>query len=109
MMHEQGTASSASQGSRAVAGVQGHPTYAPGLMIADYGGGQSAGASDEAPGPGKKRKKGDEAQSVSDVHSLSPRYPRQLEPATPRDSSLGDVLAVLLCVCMLVRVQEKHW
>ncbi|KAL0045494.1 hypothetical protein WJX82_008274 [Trebouxia sp. C0006] len=55
VLHEQGTASSASQGSRAVAGVQGHPGYAPGLMIADYGGGHSAGASDEA--LGKKRKK----------------------------------------------------
>jgi len=75
VLHEQGTASSASQGSRAVAGIQGNPAYAPELMIADYGGGQSAGASDEALGPGKKRKKGDEAQWVSDVHNLSPRYP----------------------------------
>ncbi len=75
VLHEQGTASSAGQGSRAVAGVQGHLAYGPELMIANYSGGHSAGASDEALGPGKKRKKGDEAQWVSDVHSLSPRYP----------------------------------
>ncbi|DBA75371.1 TPA: hypothetical protein ACH3X1_010638 [Trebouxia sp. C0004] len=75
VLHEQGTASSASQGCMAVAGIQGHTAYVPGLMIADYGGGQSARASNEALGPGKKRKKGDETQWVSDVHSLSPRYP----------------------------------
>ncbi|DBA79431.1 TPA: hypothetical protein ACH3X2_000071 [Trebouxia sp. C0005] len=73
VLHEQGTLSSASQGSRAVAGIQGGPAYAPGLMTADYSGGNSAGVSDEALGPGKKRKKGDEAQWVSDVHSLSLR------------------------------------
>ncbi|KAL0034032.1 hypothetical protein WJX79_004388 [Trebouxia sp. C0005] len=37
--------------------IQGGPAYAPGLMTADYSGGNSAGVSDEALGPGKKRKK----------------------------------------------------
>lgn len=71
MLHEQGTASSASQGSGAAPVTQGNAAYGPGLFSADYSGGQSAVASDEALGPGKKRKKGDEAQCVSDVLYLS--------------------------------------